>query len=308
MNLNKFEIVDDYFRKYPNMDIKLPQRATKGSAGYDIFLPCDLSILPGEFKMVKTDIKARINPNEVLMLYVRSSVGIKKNIVLMNGTGIIDSDYYNNPETGGNICLALWNYGSLQQDFKAGDRICQGIFMKYSVTNDDDTTEERTGGIGSTNDKENIKIIKKDLLESDAGIIAHQVNIEGIMGAGVALAIKNKYKKAFDKYHMLCVSDVWKKQSKNLLGYCQSVACEGKTVVNMFAESLNVNIEGNRKTDYDALRSCFKKLNKQYSGQKVAIPYQIGCGLGGGDWNYVFNIIKEECTDIELEICSIEDL
>ena len=149
--MNKFEIVKDEFRAYPDAKIKLPVRATKHSAGYDICTPIDFTIPSGACVKVKTDIKAKIKDDEVLLIFVRSSVGIKKNIVLMNGTGIIDRDFYNNKDNDGNITLALHNYGNDLQTFKAGDRICQGVFVKYDTVEDDDVETVRTGGIGSTN-------------------------------------------------------------------------------------------------------------------------------------------------------------
>ena len=149
--MNKFEVVKDEFREYPDANIKLPVRATKHSAGYDICAPVDITIPSGDCAKVKTDIKARIKDDEVLLIFVRSSVGIKKNIVLMNGTAVIDRDFYNNKDNDGNITLALYNYGNDLQTFKAGDRICQGLFVKYDTVEDDNVDALRTGGIGSTN-------------------------------------------------------------------------------------------------------------------------------------------------------------
>ena len=150
--MNKFEVVKDEFRAYPGAEIKMPVRATKHSAGYDICTPTDITIPSGACVKVKTDIKAKVKEDEVLLIFVRSSVGIKKNIVLMNGTGVIDSDFYGNVENDGNITLALYNYGNGLQTFKAGDRICQGVFVKYDTVESDCTESVRTGGIGSTND------------------------------------------------------------------------------------------------------------------------------------------------------------
>lgn len=149
--MNKFEVVRDEYRAFPHIEIKLPTRATKFSAGYDICTPTDITIPSKGSVKIKTDIKARVKEDEVLLLFVRSSVGIKKNVVLMNGTGVIDADYYSNPDNDGNIMLALYNYGEETAIFKAGDRICQGIFVKYDIVEDDNVAAERVGGIGSTN-------------------------------------------------------------------------------------------------------------------------------------------------------------
>lgn len=129
----------------------IPTRSDKGSAGYDFYTAETLTIEPGKTVLFKTNIKAQMEEDEVLMLYIRSSIGIKKHIVLSNGTGVIDSTYYNNPDNEGNIMCALYNYGDEPQTIEAGDRVMQGIFMKYlTVENDIVVNKERTGGIGSS--------------------------------------------------------------------------------------------------------------------------------------------------------------
>ena len=85
------------------------------------------------------------------MLYVRSSIGIKKNLMLCNGTGVIDSTYYNNPDNEGNIICALYNYGKEEVVIEAGDRVVQAVLMPYYIMdNDTYLNEERIGGIGSS--------------------------------------------------------------------------------------------------------------------------------------------------------------
>lgn len=132
--------------------IILPHRATGNSAGYDFYLLEDLILKPGEIKKVPTAIKASMNHDEVLMLYIRSSLGFKYNLRLCNQTGIIDSDYYNNENNEGHIFIAIQNEGKETVNLKAGDRFAQGIFMKY-LTVDDETqiNNVRQGGMGSTN-------------------------------------------------------------------------------------------------------------------------------------------------------------
>jgi dUTP pyrophosphatase len=89
--------------------------------------------------------------NEVLMLYVRSSIGVKKGVVLSNGTGIIDSSYYSNPSNDGNIGISLFNTSNKEVHIKAGERIAQGVFIQYLVTDDDNVlNNERAGGFGSS--------------------------------------------------------------------------------------------------------------------------------------------------------------
>ena len=148
-----------------------------------------------------------------------------------------------------------------------------------------------------------IKIVQKDLFDSDAEILAHQVNVEGFMGAGIAKTVKQKYPHVFKKYQKVCCDFLPKQLMGNNL-YIQ--VDNNRVIANLFAESLYTCLQDDRKIDYDALRSCFKKLNSLK--KSIAIPYKIGCGLGGGDWQIVFAMIKEEFTDCDVEICSIQPL
>lgn len=137
---------------YAPKDTILPKRKTKHSAGYDFYLPCDVHIpAKGFSKIINTGVKAYMPAGEVLMLYIRSSIGLIKHVTLANNTGIIDSDYYNNKDNEGNIGLVLQNNGDQPVDFKKGERIMQGVFLNYGVIDDDNVTHERKGGIGSTN-------------------------------------------------------------------------------------------------------------------------------------------------------------
>ena len=145
-----FEVVKDEFRKNPNVEIKLPTRGSKNSAGYDFYSPVDSVIQPNESVMIWTDIKADMYYDNVLMLFVRSSMG-KHPVVISNGTGIVDSDYYSNEVNDGNIGFRLLNLGTTPYEIKIGDRIGQGVFLKYGTVKDDNTTAERKGGFGSTN-------------------------------------------------------------------------------------------------------------------------------------------------------------
>ena len=148
-----FKVVSDEFRKHPNVEIQLPTRGSKISAGYDFYLPCDLILQPGEKTCVWSDVKAYMQEGEVLMLHVRSSIGIKKGLMLSNITGVIDADYYNNPNNNGNIGIALYNYSNETVELKRGERICQGVFIPFLVADNGNTDKERVGGIGSTGAK-----------------------------------------------------------------------------------------------------------------------------------------------------------
>lgn len=129
----------------------IPTRSDDGSAGYDFYTPTQLVIEPKQMVKVQTHIKADMLKDEVLMLYVRSSIGIKKNLMLANITGVIDSTYYNNPDNEGNIIAALYNYGEETQVIEAGERFMQGVFTKYLIVDDDQPlNKERLGGIGSS--------------------------------------------------------------------------------------------------------------------------------------------------------------
>ena len=139
-----FERVTGY--KYVN----LPKRKTKQSAGYDIESAIDAVITPGETKLIPTGIKAYMKPYEWLGIYVRSSLAIKYGLILVNGVGVIDSDYYNNPDNEGHIMMALRNTSGSPCAIKVGDRIAQGIFHQYYRVDCDKTDGNRIGGIGST--------------------------------------------------------------------------------------------------------------------------------------------------------------
>ncbi|NCU41502.1 MAG: dUTP diphosphatase [Candidatus Moranbacteria bacterium] len=130
---------------------KLPQRSTSRSAGYDFFSNEDGVVPAGQRKLFRTGIKAYMMKNEVLLCFPRSSLGIKNGIRLTNGTGVIDSDYYNNPENEGEIHVSLHNTSENDFEVKKGDRIFQAVFTKYLIAdNDIPISKKRRGGIGST--------------------------------------------------------------------------------------------------------------------------------------------------------------
>lgn len=129
----------------------IPTRADSGSAGYDFYCLEDVTINPKETVIIKTNIKAQMGLDEVLYLFVRSSIGIKRHLSIANGTGVIDSTYYNNPDNEGNIMCAIYNFGTEPQTIKSGERFVQGVFCKYLITdNDNPINQTRSGGIGSS--------------------------------------------------------------------------------------------------------------------------------------------------------------
>lgn len=151
-----FKIVIDGKRVHPDVEIQKPTRGSKYSAGYDIATPIDIIISPyGVSEAIQTDLKAYMLEDEVLQIVPRSSTGYKKNLMLINTIGVIDSDYYENPDNDGNIGFKFKNLTGKEVIIKAGEKVLQGIFTKYLITDDDCVDKERLGGIGST-DKVNI--------------------------------------------------------------------------------------------------------------------------------------------------------
>ena len=134
-------------------DILLPERATKYSAGYDVRCPIAVTIPAGEHRVIPTGIRAVFNEDEMeswhMQLYVRSSVGIKQGIVLSNSTGVIDADYFKGLNEG-DFLLALHNTSDVPVTFKAGDRVCQAVFLLHGLTENDKAEGDRKGGVGST--------------------------------------------------------------------------------------------------------------------------------------------------------------
>lgn len=131
--------------------VKLPTRGSIHSAGYDIYTYDSCEIEPKQSVLIRTGVKAYMPPDEYLDLRVRSSLGIKRQLMLATGASVIDSDYYNNEENEGEIMVVLYNYGDTTQHISAGERIVQGIFTKYFLIDNDDTIDQRIGGTGSTN-------------------------------------------------------------------------------------------------------------------------------------------------------------
>lgn len=172
----KFEIVS----KYKNNNIKLPVRATANSAGYDFEVAKDILIEPiihlqqilsnvGSYvpyslneiakitkitkakpTLVSTGIKCQMANDEYLEISVRSSCPLKHWLILANGVGIIDSDYYNNPDNEGEIFFQIINLSPFPIRLQKGEKIGQGIIKKYITTEDDAAIGDRTGGFGST--------------------------------------------------------------------------------------------------------------------------------------------------------------
>ena len=134
--------------------IKLPKRATMGSAGYDFFVPIDLDIVPNTTVKVPTGIRCKMKKNYVLQIYPRSGLGFKYRLQLDNTVGIIDSDYYNS-DNEGHIFIKITNdtHEGKTIELKQGDGFAQGIFNKYYLAKENRVNTKRNGGFGSTNQK-----------------------------------------------------------------------------------------------------------------------------------------------------------
>lgn len=131
--------------------IKLPKRATAGSAGYDFYTPLDFKLEPGQTIKIPTGIRARMDEDWVLMVFPRSGLGFKYRLQLNNTVGIIDSDYFGS-DNEGHIFIKITNDSNEGKsvELKAGDGFAQGLFIPYGITEDDDCDAVRNGGFGST--------------------------------------------------------------------------------------------------------------------------------------------------------------
>ncbi|EGO63213.1 deoxyuridine 5'-triphosphate nucleotidohydrolase [Acetonema longum] len=149
-----FEIVSG-FRDLAS-GIHLPERKTQFSAGYDIFSVEDVCLEPAKVTLIATGLKAYMPGDEFLGIYIRSGMAVKHQLCLVNSVGIIDADYYNNPDNEGHILVAVLNLGPEKFILPKGTRFAQGIFQKYfccdyeNDANGDAPHAKRMGGIGST--------------------------------------------------------------------------------------------------------------------------------------------------------------
>ncbi len=128
---------------------ELPRRATAFSAGYDFFAPAAFSLESGETIKIPTGVRARIDGGWVLMLFPRSGLGFKYRLRLDNTVGVVDADYFG-AKNEGHIFVKLTNCGEKPLSVAAGEAFCQGVFLPYGLTEDDDAEGVRTGGFGST--------------------------------------------------------------------------------------------------------------------------------------------------------------
>lgn len=133
-------------------DAVIPTRHTARSAGYDFaaYLTVPTTVPPDQQVVLRTGIKAYMPPDWVLLLIARSSVGIKRHLMIPNCLGVIDADYADNPDNDGEIFLALYNMGPESQVITPGERLAQGIFVPFGRVDEEPPSQLRRGGIGST--------------------------------------------------------------------------------------------------------------------------------------------------------------
>lgn len=147
--MRKFEFVNRLKGKSDFYD-RLPERSTKNSAGYDFFNINDVVCKSHQITMIPTGIKAKFPEDEMLLLFNRSSNPKKKGLIILNGVGVVDSDYYGNADNDGEMAFVFYNMLDEDVRIEAGEKLGQGIFVKYAKTDDDIAEGERQGGFGST--------------------------------------------------------------------------------------------------------------------------------------------------------------
>lgn len=153
VSLEEFEkaFEDKAYARNVYEELKLPKRATAGSAGYDFFAPFDITLKPNETIKIPTGIRCKMERGWVLKLYPRSSLGFKYRLQLNNTVGIVDEDYYYS-ENEGHIFAKITNDSNegKTMEVKRGQGFMQGLFIEFGITYDDDVTAVRNGGFGST--------------------------------------------------------------------------------------------------------------------------------------------------------------
>lgn len=149
--LNQFDDGEDTIKEIYE-GIQLPKRATKGSAGYDFYSPINYNFNPKQKHKIPTGIRVCIEEGWVLQIVPRSSLGFKYGLRLSNTVGIIDADYYHSDNEGHMmVSLICDNEENKGLHLEKRSAFAQGIFLPFGITEDDDATEIRNGGFGSTN-------------------------------------------------------------------------------------------------------------------------------------------------------------
>lgn len=145
------------------------------------------------------------------------------------------------------------------------------------------------------------KVKQRNILECNENIIVHQVNVQGIMGGGVARQLANRYINLEKEYSEFC--KLYNNDYNKLKGKVFKIMLEGKIIMNMFSQKENFD------TDYEAMKIALEEIKEYAKSFKlsVAIPYGIGCGIANGDWNIVHKIIEEVFNDYDVTLYRLED-
>lgn len=172
----QFEVI----KKCPYGHINLPSRATIYSAGYDFECAADTTIMPFGIALIPTGVKCKMDNDYYLQLAIRSSIPKKKGLILANGVGIIDADYYGNPDNDGHIMFQVYNINKQPITIKKGERIGQGVFIKYGIVDNDAAKGIRLGGFGSSDRETALKNMFAIPLASTATVVVPKQTIHEI--------------------------------------------------------------------------------------------------------------------------------
>ena len=156
-----------------------------------------------------------------------------------------------------------------------------------------------------------MEFIEGNIFECNDEAILHQVNCQGVMGSGIAKEIKRRYPNVFYQYKEMCENNKLSPSSllkSKLLGeilVCSQNVNKERYIINLFAQDRYGS--SGCYTDYEALKTCLRKVNNQFRGKSVAIPYKMSCNRGGGDWKIVLKIIEEELKDCYVKIYKLKE-
>lgn len=141
-----------------------------------------------------------------------------------------------------------------------------------------------------------IKIVNGNILNAKENIIVHQVNVQGIMGGGVARQLATKYPNLEKEYREFC--RLYDNEYEKLKGQVFKIMLQGKFIMNMFSQKENFD------TDYEAMKKALKEIKQYAKSLKLSIcmPYKIGCGIANGDWNIVYKIVEEVFNDYDVTL------
>lgn len=183
------------------------------------------------------------------------------------------------------------------QDDDDGDgftRVDTSHIIKCTFNEDDSVAFETQNTFYHLRPFGGVHTVDGDIFKSNADVIVHQVNCQGVMGSGVAKQVREKYPNVFEAYQKRC------RDTLNPLGHTLCVeAPDGTVIANLFAQN-KYGYDGKRYTDYEALGECLKELRAECLGKVVAIPYLMSCARGGGDWDKVSKMIEESLAGCDV--------